>query len=291
MLRQTLFFFFGIATILHAEEAVELSYVPNKPVVQSMITEHHFQQTSDGDITKGDITQKLVTNITLNAELNELPISEGPSTLALTLQRMSGSVLIDEESFSYDSENPEKSMEIAELKELVDRPMTFKLTKNLKLERDSEEFNQAMKELPATQSLQLQNAIFEGLEQTFALAGRKLQEDKTITDSNYHFQIFEESIPVSYRISKIDKETIEAELTFSVPQEKRDIEIGKGSDGDAITIPAMVSASGEGTVTWNRSNALLYNANLKYRLNTELTDGFTFKNEAHAEMTISSSLK
>lgn len=252
MTKYLFFITFLLCSILEAN--VELLFLPNTPVTQKSVLK----------ITQKDLNESSVMQQTLEASFflkdkSDLPLNRAPFEIIFTLKEL----LVDIESHqlktSFDAKKPNTSLLLAEIKDLIDKPVKLKFDKDYKLQANLLSLQQITKELPMLGDLDPQAFIENFFEYLFALAGRELNVGGVITIENKtkKTSIFPQT--VTYVITSIDNNWICADFSSKLDIEEKHPSTAPQISGNAI-----------GKARWKKNNALIYHVDLDSSYNIDV---------------------
>lgn len=270
--------------------AVQLQYLPAVPVQHT--SKLAFELEEPLPIlklsTKGH--QLLKFELTLNDSGKALPLTKLPLSLTLKLKDLFIFLDINGMELTIDPRGKKTSVPLIQLAQLLDKPMAFNVNSNGLLVEEGDTLKAIFKQYPALKELQLDLILNELFSPVFSLCGEELEIgkkfQKMIASNSAHL------VPSSFAFTVTDIN--EQEITASMEGEISPKMVAFApfmTEDSAADQKMQVSVSGrsQGTISWKRSNALLYSLNNQYHYQAEVVLGslrFTMQmNISHSSWT------
>ncbi|MEC7840359.1 MAG: hypothetical protein VX777_10010 [Chlamydiota bacterium] len=283
MFRSWLLLISSLLTFTQSYAKEELIYLPNKPTTHNSRMKLTLFQSLPGIKVDAAMDQKLDYALTI-VDRSDLPVSQPPINMLFDLKNLQVELKSNGTTISYDVKNPETSIFLAEVNNIIDKPIKLHFDKNFQLKGDTPDIAQLTKELPILGNLHPRSFINELFQHLFALAEKKLAVGEV-----YSIEPPKDSagIPpkiIQYTVTKITDDTITATIKGQIEEEKYNmgVEVTLNKDSQE-TVGLSLYGDLNGEVTWNRKNAL------DYTLHTETNYLGTF-NVATWEWTMEASL-
>jgi len=238
--------------------SVELTYLPNRPVTQESHIHVKLYQSLPGIKIDASMDQRLAATLTI-VDRSDLPVTLPPINMLFTMKKMQVDLESNGTKISYDVKSPETSLFLAEVNDIINKPVKLHFDENFQLFGDTPDISQLSKELPILGDLQPSAFINELFQHLFSLAGKQLEEGEVYTIEPSDESIGLPPKQINYTIKKIDEDTITAIFNGDIKEKKydMDVEIKIGEDNQEI-VGFSTKGKLTGEVSWNRKNALNY---------------------------------
>lgn len=240
------------------DATVELTYMPDKPVLQDSALHVEIRQSTPNTNLVTEMDQKLQASILLQGD-SGLPLYRGPFAMQFTLRELAVDLTANGSTVSFNAKQPNTSLFLAEVNDMIDRPITLNFNEKHKLQPSTSDVRQLTKELPVLGDIHPHGLIDELFVHLFALAGTPLEAEKEIIiDTDDMIGLWPKSI--TYTITSIDSDWINATINAQIPEATLSIDLQNDSDNtndEALKIQIYGTLSG--TVQWSRQNALVCN--------------------------------
>lgn len=244
-------------------EQAQLIYLPNTPVLLHSIFSAELEQSPPNLSFKSTLHQELEASILLNNPAN-LPIAEGPLDMTFKLLDLKVDLQANNISTHFNAKKPETSLFLAEIKDILNRPLRIYFDHSLHMRPETTELQQLAKELPILSNMHPQSLVEELFQHLFSLAGKKLSvgDSFTIVGETPSPDITPQII--NYQISDIDNKHIKARLIGSIKLPPTPLKTTIQS-ADKTKMTAMLNLKGEmeGEIIWQRNNALIHELQIK----------------------------
>lgn len=258
----------GCITALFSDAPVKLQFNTGSPV--EMVTTQTFtiNQAIPGFDFKGEGVQTITSLLTLKSLNSTKQQSKPPFTLDWTLKVIQVDFSANDHSIAFDSRQPQNSLLSKELAKWVDRPIQLTIDTNLKLERNSEELDKFIKKFPAIQEIDPYTFLEGIILPIFGIADQEIVKGASISRSNLRGDFGIALTSLKYDITEITDRLVTANFQGTI--EPKDLPLksifGNGKEGSEL-LQINVAGTVEGTVSWDRSNALLcqLSGNCDYR--------------------------
>lgn len=268
--------FFGISSVYAAEKTAYLQYQPNLPVHLTSTLTLDLSQSLPGLSLSTKGKQILEADLTLSQEKEGLPVLQPPFNVAFLLKGICLDMEANGERFSFNSTEREGSVYSNQLSELMNHPIVLQFGAGFVLNHQNESLKKMMRGLPLLQEIPLEGFLEELLSPLFAGAGRQLVIGQVIERELFPNNFSSglginhgdtPSLPrkVVYTITDIDDYHVFGALRGEIKKHFFELK-GKMFSEEKDTVPITASLSGvvEGSVKWNRDNALLHSLQLEY---------------------------
>ena len=220
----------------------QVYYFSDRPVSFTSTLLVDIEQNFPSFDLDGKIEQKVRGEVTVVSEQPMTPLFVLPYDISFVLRDMHVDMVFNGDKSSHDIKNPGTSLFLAQVAEIVNKPIKLRLGEDRIIHDEAGLLKKALKENPALSSLSLNNFFNDLLEFPFALACEEL----TVGKSFQRVQLNEfGSQDLIFQIIAITPKTITAKVKGGIPSQKVD-RLGLSFKGRC-----------EGIVTWSRANPLI----------------------------------
>jgi hypothetical protein len=254
--------------------AVYLQYLPAIPVQHTSKLTFEVQESLPilNLTSKGH--QLLKFDLILKDDGKNKPLVKLPFALTLKLKDLFVYLNINGIELTIDPRGEKVSVPFVQLAQLLDKPMQFIIDPHGFLVADGDTFKTIFKQQPALKGLSLELLLNEMFFHLFSLCGEELTLGKKLKKATlpdpYH------SLPpeITYTITEINDEEIQASMEGSITPKTIAFETSLNADAEKNQkVEMKLSGETKGTISWKRSNALLYTLNNQYHYQAEVTFG------------------
>ena len=258
----------------NAITAAQLQYCPSFPVqhTSKLILDVQESLPLLNFSTKGN--QIIKFDLMLKNGASKAPMTKLPLSLQLTLKDLFIFLKVNGEEIVFDPKGEKVSLPLMQFNQLIDKPVTFKIDTNGYLTDTTDVFPTVFKQLPALKDLSLELMLNEMFFYLFSLADQQLMIGAKIQQKI--MQDYSQSLPavITYEILDINEREILAKMEGKIEPKTFLLDTLLSIEGSvAPKVEMKLTGNTEGTISWNRQNALLYNMNNDYHYQAEMQFG------------------
>lgn len=257
-----------------AATAAQLQYLSEFPVQHTSKLSLDVQESLPilNFTTKGN--QVLKFDLVVQNGSNKLPLVKLPLALQLTLRDLFISLKVNGEELTFDPRGEKVSVPLIQLGQLIDKPMQFIIDSNGYLIDKSDVFATIYKHQPALKDLSIPLMLNEMFFHLFGLAGREFAIGEKIKVAAMPDPSNSLPASITYEILDINDHVITARMEGSIEPRSFSFDPLMGADmGVSKKVEMKLTGDTQGTISWNRTNALLYTLNNHYRYQAEMKFG------------------
>ncbi len=252
----------GCAAALFSDTPLKLQFSPATPIEMTSTQTFTIDHLVPGFDFKGSGSQSITSLLTLKSSEPTKQLTKPPFPLEWTLKVIQVNFSINEHAVNFDSRQPQNSLLSKELAKWVDHPLQLTIDPGLGLERNSEELSKFIKKFPAIQELDPYTFLEGMLLPIFGLADKELTKGALLTRTNLRGDFGMALSSLNYEITDITERQVTAKFQGVI--DPRDMPLrslfGNGKEGSEL-LQINIAGNVEGTVSWDRSNALLCQVN------------------------------
>jgi len=254
-----------------ADKNIKLKYVSNIPVLQTSELKIVMLNSLPGVKLHEENSQVINAFLSIVSDQQDKIFITPPLDVMFTLKSYVIDLNINDRTARFHSEEPEKLPHLMQSYKMVDRPLKLRISKDCNFKASNEGLQSIYCEYPALKEIQIENFLYEWFQHLFALAGKDI----------YVGAIFDVPINVNqregmlhYEIKSITDQEIQAGFNGKLREKILHFSNGlqencKGPERMEMT----VNGTTNGTVTWNRHNALVYSFQAKHLIKSTLSNG------------------
>lgn len=258
----------------YAKASVRLQYLPAVPVqyTSKLILDIQESLPVLNLTTKGNQTLKF--NLEVKKEEDRLPLMQLPVTLILTVKDLFIFLNVNGEELTFDPRGEKISIPLIQLSQLIDKPLLLTIDSRGNVIKDARTFSKLFQQLPALKELSIQDFFNEMLFHLFSLCGQELTMGEKIQRQTSFVSSSPLPASIFYEISEINDQEIVARMKGAIEPRKIvfDNPIAVNNEKPK-KVEMKLSGDLQGTMSWKRSNAMLYSLNSHYRYLAELKLG------------------
>lgn len=253
-----LFCLFTIYILQPLSATVELSFLPNRPVRQESTLSLKLEQYLPHIQINSVMEQTMEADLVI-VDRSDLPVHTPPINILFTLKNLNATIKSQEGESSYAVDHPGTSLFLAEINDMVNKPIKLYFDEKFQLKADTPDIVQLAKELPILSEIHPQSFIQEFFEHLFSLAGKELTVGKEMQIEQQQSGMGLKPNFLTYTISSIDEQAIHANLSGKLQEFVKEIpfELSLSEPPDS-SIQLTLNGDIEGDISWDRKNALLY---------------------------------
>ena len=242
---------------------VRLQYAPHVPVVQNTVLTLSMNQSLPALKLDTEAMQNLRAQLTLVSDQREVSVPQPPLDMLFVLRGLNINLKANGEAISFDSSKPGSTLMMAQVAKMIDRPIKLHFNDDFSVNGETQDLEAILRELPVLRELEPMALFQELFQHLFALAGK----DLSIGDQILRTVPQNKTGPSSYEyvVTAITDQEIQAALNGRI--EPRTITLNKVLKMDEKTeekVELSVSGTVSGRVSWNRQNAMIYNAQIEH---------------------------
>ncbi len=262
-----------------AYEGVTLQYEPNERVTQT----HTFDWTLDLEIPGNRLTnrvqQTFECSLVLVAQGTE-PVEQAPFTIDLVFQRIAFDTETNGVQQKFDTSQEGNSAQLALLRQMIGRPLRLEIGSDYLLPKAIPALQEMHARLPMLDQLMPESMVREILQYGIAFAGQQVAVGHQCTQELNIGSALAVTMPLKYEVVRANFKEIEANLTGSLPPQKRDLAAAFNDKAwwGSLSGSLQIEGKVQGKSSWRRRNALLCQMKLEQEYKGQIvlgTDGST----------------
>lgn len=228
---------FFVEVAAYETPALHLRYPLGKASLQTFTTLVEMETNFSDFVLSETIKQKVVAEVRLLLKDNE-DNRDTPDQLEVVLKSLSAEIQGNDSKVIFDTEAKSTSLEFAQLKEILDRPMLFPLSPDYSLE-ESSDLALVQKDFPLAGEFLNHQMFSDMFQYLFILGGEELRPGVKLMRND----------DIEVDINRADRREVQATFLGNVrKQESEDMDENVGLFQGILS----------GTGSWQSDNALLY---------------------------------
>lgn len=248
------------------EKKARLQYIPNIPVYLTSEVKLDIQQSLPGLslATKG--VQEVRAVLKVSEESTHMTAVQPPFDLSFVLSGIKIDLKVNDEALHFDSAEEGTSLFLNQVSKMLERPVILTVDKEYQISGESADLTQMTNELPVLKEVNPTGLLIELLQPIFSLGGEELTVGKTLER-----QVAPQPRSVlpqvlQYKIKEIDDYSVTAEISGELDKKvfKLSGEVAFADQEETHEVSVSLSGQMQGSVKWNRDNAMLHNLNIRY---------------------------